>query len=470
VLASIAGTLALALAWWGSAALVRMISTGDSPMPLDVHPDWRVFGFTAAASLLTGILFGLAPAIRGTRVDPGPAMKEGARDSGRSSRVLDRILVVAQIALSLVLITGAGLFIRSLQKLWSLDVGYDRENVLMFSVDAGLAGYPSDRVAAIYRSILDKMKTLPDVQSASASVVRPVDDHFYLIDRVSEVDGRKLPERESIRVAWNAIGPGYFSTISTPILLGRDFDLRDNETAPKVVIVNESLAARAFPNQNPIGRRLGLATIVGVVKDALYNGARDKPRPVLYYPLFQQAFRWEFVSFELRYRSHASLLDQVRREVASVDRNLPIFRARTLKAQSEQSMLKERLLAMLSSFFGVLALLLACLGLFGLMAYTVARRTAEIGIRLALGARGGQVMWLVLRETLCLSLAGIAVGIPLALWGARYAKSLLFEMSTVDPLSIAGAIALLIIVAVLAGYIPARRATLVDPTVALRYE
>ncbi len=474
LLASLGGALALAMAWWGSAALVRMISTGDSPAPLNVHPDWRIFGFTAAVSLLTGILFGLAPAVRGTRVDPGPAMKEGARHTGRSAHALDRMLVAAQVALSVVLITGAGLFVRTLQKLWSVNLGYDRENVLMFSVDAKLGGYPSDRTGAVYREILQRLQALPNVRSASVSTVRPVDDHFYLVDRVEEVDGRKLPERDAIRVAWNSMSPGYFTTVGTPILLGRDFDLRDNETAPRVVIVNESLASRAFPSQNPIGRRLGPAAIIGVAKDSHYNGVRDQPRPVLYRPLFQhgkdQEYKWGFVSFELRYRTSSNLLDEVRREVASVDRNLPIFRVKTLRAQTEESLLKERLLAMLSSFFGALALLLTCLGLYGLLAYAVARRTGEIGIRLALGARREDILWLVLRETLCLTLGGIAAGIPLALWMARYAKSLLFGINSADPLTIVVTVATLLSVAALAGSIPARRALRLEPMAALRYE
>ena len=474
LLALIGGALAVPMAWWGSLVLVRMISTGDSPAPLVVDPDWRTFAFAAAASLLTGILFGLAPAIRGTRVDPGPVIKAGMRHAGRHSHTLDRLLVVGQVALSVVLIAGAGLFGRTLQKLRNVDTGYDRQNVLMVSVDAKLAGYPYDRAGAVYREVLRRLQSLPEVKSASASVVRPVDDQFHLVDQVNEVDGGRLPGGSVIRVAWNAISPDYFSTVRTAIVSGRDFTLRDNETAPKVVIVNQSLANRAFPNQNPLGHRLGLATIVGVVKDSLYSGAREQPRPVLYYPLFQhgrdQEYRWGFVSFELRYGAQANLLDEVRREVTAVDRNLPIFRARTLLAQTEQSMLKERLLAMLSSFFGALALLLACVGLYGLMAYAVARRTSEIGIRLALGARRAHVMWLVLRETLSLTLAGVAVGVPLALWAARYAKSVLFGISTADPLTMAVAAATLIGVAALAGYIPARRALRVDPTVALRYE
>jgi predicted permease len=474
VLASLGGVLALFLAWWGSLVLVRMISTGDTPMPLDTHPDWRIFAFTTAVSLLTGLLFGLAPALRGTRIDPGPALKEGPRSAGRSAHTLDRLLVIAQVALSVVLIAGAGLFVRTLNKLWSVDVGYNRENVLMFSVDAGLAGYTAERAAPVYREILQHLQSLPDVRSAAASIVRPVDDAFSLVDRVNEIDGRATPESESIRVAWNGVSPGYFSTLGTPIVLGRDFTLRDNETAPAVVMVNQTLAARAFPGRNPLGHQLGGAAIVGVVKDSLYEGAHDRAKPVLYRPQFQhgkeQEYRWGFVSFEVRYRSGAGLLEQIRREVATVDRNLAIFRARTLQAQTEQSLLKERLLAMLSSFFAGLALLLACVGLYGLMAYAVARRTAEIGIRLALGAQRPHVMWLVLRETLWLTCAGMACGIPLALWLARYAKSLLFEITPADPAAIAAALALLIGVGALAGYIPVRRALRLDPMSALRCE
>ncbi|HUI53764.1 MAG TPA: ABC transporter permease [Bryobacteraceae bacterium] len=474
LLAALGGALALAIAWWGSTALVRMISTGDLPVPLDVRPDWRVFGFTAALSLFTGVLFGMAPALRGTRVDPGPALKEGERHSGRSSRAMDRLLVVAQVALSVVLIAGAGLFVRSFQQLWNVNLGYDRENVLMVSVDAKLAGYGAERAGAVYRQILERLAVLPGVRFASVSIVRPVDDQFNLSDQIQAVDGNPLPERNAIDVVWNGVSPGYFSTIRTPILSGRDFDLRDDENAPEVAIINESLARRAFPGQDPTHHRLDDATIIGVVKDSNYQGARDHARPELYRPLFQhgrsQEFQWGFASFELRYGGGSNLLAQVRREVASVDRNLPVFRAKTLRAQVEQSLLRERLLATLSSFFGGLALLLACLGLYGLMAYAVARRTGEMGIRMALGARSDHLAWLVLRETLALTLAGIAVGVPLALWAARYAKSFLFGIAASDPVTIVAAIAALSGVAAVASYIPVRRSLRVDPMTALRCE
>lgn len=381
------------------------------------------------------------------------------------------------MTLSLVLITGAGLFTRTLENLRRVGVGYDRDNILMFSADAKLAGYPKERVGALYRAILDKTAALPGVQSASVSIVRPVDDQYYLVDRIGQVDGRKLPDAETIKVAWNAMSPGYFSTVGTPILMGRDFDLRDSAAGSKAVIVNESLARQALPGQNPVGHRLDGAEIIGLVKDSLYGGAREQPRPVLYRPLFQSQggtdpSQWVgagAVSFELRYRSGASLVDEVRQAVASVD-NVPIFLVKTLQAQTEDSFLRERLLATISSFFGGVALLLACLGLYGLMAYAVARRTAEIGIRMALGARLREIIWLVLRETLWLVLAGIGLGVPLAIWISRNAKALLFGVTAADPVIMAVSVAALIGVAVLAGYLPARRASRIDPMVALRYE
>ena len=477
LLASAGGIAALGIAWWGGAALVRMISTGDSPVPLDVRPDWPVFGFTAAMSLAGGILFGLVPAIRGTLVDPGTALKEGTYGRTNSSRFLDRVLVAVQVTLSLVLITGAGLFTRTLENLRNVDAGYDRENILMFSADAKLAGYPKERASALYRAILDKTAALPGVQSASASIVRPVDDEYYLVDRIGQVDGRKLSDAETIKVAWNSMSPGYFSTVGTPILLGRDFDLHDIGAGSKIVIVNESLARQAVPGRNPIGHRLEDAEIIGVVKDSLYGGAREQARPVLYRPLFQSQGtdpgQWVgvgSVSFELHYRSGMGLVDEVRQAVASVDHSVPIFRVKTLHAQTEDSFLRERLLATISSFFGGLALLLACLGLYGLMAYAVGHRTAEIGIRMALGARQREIIWLIVRETLWLLLAGAVAGIPLAVWLSGYAKTLLFGIAASDPVVFATSVAALTGVAVLAGFLPARRASRIDPMVALRYE
>jgi hypothetical protein len=217
------GAAALAVAWWSSALLVRMMSTCDVPVPLDVRPDWTIFAFTAAVSLAAVSVFGFAPAMRGTQIDPGAALKEGTGPVTPASRSLNRVLVVAQVALSIVLITGAGLFVRTLRNLWSVDMGYDRENVLMFSVDAKLAGYRNGEAAATFREILQRLQALPDVQSVSLSRARPADDELYLVNMVAEVDGRKLPEHDSIHVAWNLLAPGYFSTLKIPVLSGPRF-------------------------------------------------------------------------------------------------------------------------------------------------------------------------------------------------------------------------------------------------------
>ncbi len=463
------GALALGIAWWGSAALLRGVSTGAATIPVDVRPDWMVFGFAAAVSLSTGVLFGIAPALRATRIDPGPAMKDNSRQTTRSSRGLDRVLVVVQVALSLALVAGAGLFVKTVVNLWTINPGYVRENVLMFSLDARLSGYTDDQSAALHRQLLWRFQTIGSVSAASVSAVRPVDDQAYFIDMVSKVDGRELADSERIKVAWNAMGPGYFATLGTPLLLGRDFELRDDKSAPEVVIVNESLAGRALPGENPIGHRLGKATIIGVVKDSIYGELREAPRAVLYHSVFQSGN--SNLTYELRYAGDLTgVLEAARREVAAVDRNLPLFRVKTLRVQAEESLVKERVVAMLASFFGALALLLACVGLYGLMAYAVVRRTAEIGIRMALGARSPQMIWLVLRETLLLATAGIAVGIPVVLWTARYVKTMLYGVTPADPWNIGLAAVTMVGGAMLAGYLPARRAAGIDPMVALRQD
>jgi predicted permease len=259
LLAGLGGVIGLAFSWWGSNTLVRMISTGEMPMPLDVRPDWQVLGFATGVSLLTGILFGLAPALRGTRVDPGTEMKDGSRQAGRSSRVIDRVLVVAQVSLSLVLVAGAGLFARTLQNLWSIDLGFNREDVLMFSVSAKSSGHTPQTAGGLYRDILQRLQAMPDVRSVSASYVRPVDDNAYFVDGIGEVDGQKLEEQKRIRVAYNVMAPGYFQTIGLPLLLGRDFDLRDNETAPKVAIVNEPWQRR--PSRTRVRSGINSATL-----------------------------------------------------------------------------------------------------------------------------------------------------------------------------------------------------------------
>ena len=483
LLAAISGAVGFLVAWWGSQLLLRMVSTGDSPLPVDLTPDLRILAFTTGVSLLTGVLFGLAPALRATRINLTPSLKEGrgqfAGQGRRRAFGLDRILVAAQIALSLTLLVGAVLFVRSLQKLWAIDPGYDRNNVLMFSLDPRLAGYKENgKLADLYRRVLNDLRTLPGVRSASLSLVRPVDDEAYWVNVISAIDGRKLPENEGIRIAVNALSPGYFATLGTPMLIGREFGPEDNEKSPQVAIISEILARRCFGSENPLGRsitRHGGAQfrIVGVVKDSRYGGVRDLPRSVLYTPFFQLSLADVFFSttFEVRYSGGLStMLDEVRRQVHTIDPNLPLFRVKTLEVQTRDSFVKERLIATLSTFFGFLAVLLACIGLYGTLAFGVARRTGEIGVRMALGARQHDVLWMVLRETLLVVTIGVAVGFPCAVAASRLLASQLFGVKPTDVVALSGGSLLLAAVALFAGYLPAKRASEVDPMVALRYE
>ena len=486
LLASLGGILGFLVAWWGSQVLLRMVSTGDSLLPVDLTPDLRILAFTAGVSLLTGILFGLAPSLRATRVDLTPALKEGRGQISKTEHqrifALDKVLVAAQVALSLTLLIGGGLFVRSLHKLWAIDPGYDRHNVLMFSLDPRLAGYnDSAKLAALYQELLGDIRSLPGVRSSSLSLVRPVDEEVYWVNVVESVDGRKLPEDQGIRgirVAVNRLGPGYFATMGTPMLLGREFGLEDNNKAPKVAVISEMLAHQCFGNANPIGRRIadhdnGEFQVVGVVNGSRYGGVKELPRSVLYLPFFQDnlAEASFAATFEIRYSGRLSnVLDGVRRQVLAIDRNFPLFRVKTLEVQTEDSLVKERLIATLSAFFGMLAALLACIGLYGTMAYAVARRTGEIGLRMALGAHRRGVIWMVLRETVLLIAIGILMGLLCAVGVSHLLASQLYGVKPTDVLTLSAASLLLATVAMFAGYVPARRASRVDPMVALRYE
>ena len=479
-LALLGGAAGILLGSWGSSALVSMVSTGAQALPLNVEPDLRVLAFTLIVSVISAVVFGTAPAIRASRVELSASLRSNrASSSGMTRSLLGKALLVSQVALSLLLLVGAGLFVRSLQKLWAIDPGYDRKNVLMFSLDPRLAGYKENaKLISLYGRLLSDLRTLPGVRSASLSLVRPVDDAAYWVNGVESIDGRKLPEDQGIRVAVNRLGPGYFATLGTSMLLGREFGPEDNEKTPRVAIVSEILARRCFGNGNPIGRRIadhddGEVQIVGVVRDSRYGGVRDVPRSVLYMPFFQANLAEAFfdTTFELRHSGSVStVLDEVRRRVRAIDPNLPLFRVKTLEVQTEDSFVKERLIATLSTFFGLLAALLACVGLYGTLAYGVARRTGEIGVRMALGATRRDVLWMVLRETLVLIAIGVVVGLPCSVGASRLLASQLYGVKPTDALTLAAGALLFAGVAVFAGYDPARRASRVDPMVALRYE
>ena len=365
------------------------------------------------------------------------------------------------------------MFVRSLQKLNSIDVGFNRENLLLFGVDGTLSGYKDDRLASLYRSIQEGVAALPGVRAVTLS------RHGLIGDGASQsgisVPGYETrPGKEDIAFG-NNVGPGFFETMGIPILLGRDLTARDNETAPKVVVINEALARRYFANVSPIGKRFTWqekdVEVVGVARNAKYHDLRQDDPPTVYEPYLQSPGRVGRMVFAVRTaRDSVSIVRDVRRAVAGVDRNLPLYAIRTQVQQIDSALIPERLFAELTSCFGGLALLLASIGLYGVMSYTVARRTGEIGIRMALGAAKSDIARMVLREVVVLIAAGLCVGLPAALLSTRLIRKQLYGLTPSDPVSIAVALGVLALVASLAGYLPARRAARIDPMAALRQE
>ena len=472
-----ASTLGLLCAYWARDAIVSLMSVGRSPLVLDVRPDPEVLVFTGAISVLATILFGLAPALHSTRVDLTPALKEKAGGAPRRSRLgLGKGLVVAQVALSLLLLFGAGLFVRTLENLENLDPGFDRKNVLLFDVDPTKSGYKGPAVISFYKRMLERIGAIPGARSASLADWGPITGGGGW-DNSVWVDGYTPRPDENTTVYLNRIGPRYFETLRTPLLLGRDFSLRDTETTPKVAIINQTMARYFFGNSNPIGRKFGWGEdknkqqfeIVGVVKDSKYETLRERIPRTAYLDCFQGtpgamtiAVRTSVVP--------AALISQVRNETRAIDTGIRFGEFRTLDEHVDESLGHEHLMATLSTFFAALAVLLACVGLYGIMAYAVARRTREIGVRMALGAGRTQVLRMIVWESALLIAAGVTVGLPVALAAAQLVSGQLYGLKPADTPTIAGAITLLTVVGTLAGYIPARRATKVDPMVALRYE
>ncbi len=471
LLATIGGAIGLLLAWWGSNALVILMSNGDERILPALTPDVRVLCFTAAVSILTGVFFGLAPATRATRVDPGASLKE--RRAVSPSNRLGKSLVTLQTALSVVLVIGAAMLARSFRNLETLNPGFDRSHVLTLVLDSRDAGYKGARLNTYYEQLLPRLERVPGAQSVSGSLITPIGDGGITTD--VEVEGYTARPGEDKEAYRNDVAPKYFETLGTPLLAGRDFTMRDNKSTPKVAIINQTMARYYFGGTNPIGRHLTqgdnqLVEIVGVVGDAKYLSLREKPPRTLYTPCFQRDLPWDLSVFIRTNLPMSAMAGPIRDAVHSVDRNVTLNRIGSFSEQVEQSLIRERMIALLSSFFGLLALLLASIGLYGVMSYSVVRRTNEIGIRVALGAERRDVLRMVLRETMRPVIAGIAIGLPAALVSMRLIRDQLFGLEPDDPSTLCGAIIAIVGVAALAGYLPARRAARVDPMVALRYE
>jgi len=492
MLSILGGALGILFAYWGTHAIVSFVSSNQAaPLGFATGVDLRVLGFTVTVSLLTGILFGIAPAFRGARIDLTPALKEGEGSSTNSGRSggrwfsIGNALVVAQVALAIVILVGAGLLVRTLANLRSIDVGFDSHNILIFGIDPTLIGYKDAQLDSFYRDLQGRLAETPGVKSASYSMM-PLLSNGIL---VTSFHWPGTPPDKTSEADMLGVGPNFFETLHIPFLAGHGFNASDFKvsalnggptptSAPTPVIVNQAFVQKYLAKESPLGKRFGespagpdgLATpgyeIIGVVRDAKYNSLRREIHAMMYMP---QSFGG--ASFELRTAADPqAILPAIREAVAQVNTNLPLFDVKTESQQIDRLLFQERLVARLSGFFALLALVLACVGLYGLLSYEVSRRTREIGIRMALGARPGSVLKLVLRQGIVLAIVGATVGIGVALGVTRYLASMLFEVHANDPLTMIAVAVLLILVALAACYIPARRAMRVDPLVALRYE
>jgi predicted permease len=471
------GAAGLLFAKWGSGILLDLVASADQ-LSLDLHTDLRVLSFTAGVSVLTGLLFGLAPALGATRIDVASALNE--RSSSGSRGRLRGVLVAGQVALSLLLLIGAGLFARTLQKLRDLDLGFDRISLYQVSWDPLSTGYDDERLETLFKTQTERVSALPGVLSASLSASGLFNYNFSFgplrIEGSSEEAGDDCH--------FDTVGATFFETTGMHIAKGRSFSPEDKPNSPPVAILNETAVRRYFAGAEPVGKRIyrgnagkdgkGGLEVIGIVADSKNNNLREPVAPMVYTPYFQHAdtkVMSGIGNLEVKALGRsASMISAIQTTIHSVDESLVVRRVAPIGELVDGSLTQERAIAMLSSFFGLLAMLLASIGLYGTMSYSVNRRTVEIGIRLALGAETRRIQWLILRESLLLLAAGIAIGLFAALALTRFVSSLLFGMSAMDPWAIAAAILILAVASALAGYIPARRAASVDPMISLRWE
>lgn len=479
VLLSLAGALAgLQLAYWVGEALIRALPFADAARTLTASPDLRVGLFTLGLAVVAGVGFGLVPALRASRSELAPVLKnEAAAVVGGSGHFrLRKGLVVAQVALSLLLLIGAGLFTRSLMNLRALDPGFKPERLYAFDVDPARGGQDFPQRAATLRRIQEELYAEPGVASASAAAVTLMTNSNS--SSTVRVEGYEAKEGEDMNPNFNYVAPGFFETLGLPLVAGRDIAETDVLGAPQVALVNEEFARYFFKDQNPVGRRLGLGRrekgypveIIGLVRDGKASSLRDKPRRFVYAPYMQEDSIGSLTYYVRSGAPSEAFPARLRAAVARVDATLPVTDLKTMQAQIGESLFVERMVAMLSAAFGLLATVLAAIGLYGVMSYAVAMRTREIGLRVALGADRRSVLTLVLREVGVLAGIGIGIGLPLGLGLGKVIEAQLFGMTWRDPLAFGIATLSLLTTAFVAGVVPALRAARVDPMTALRYE
>ena len=466
LLASLGGVLGVLVGYWGQRLL-------PGPPGQATALDWRILAFVLAITGLTGLIFGVAPAFRATGMSVNTALKENSRSVVGSRSMLSRLLLIVQVAISLVLLVGAGLFLRTLNNLRHVDVGFNPQNLVLFRVNPQLNRYDEPRTRRLYDQLAESVAAAPGVKAVTGS------NPALLSGSVNStgifVQGRTYTLDAKVDINRLVVLPNFFEIMEIPFLAGRGFTERDDDKAPKVVILNSAAVRKYFPDENPIGRRMGgspeenaTMEIVGIVRDVKYNSVRDEVPPTMYVP-YRQASGG--VMLEVRTAGDpVSAMGGIREAVRRIDSNLPIMDMSTQMEQIERRFLQEKLFAQANAFFGGLAVLLAAVGLFGLMSYSVARRTNEIGIRMALGARSQDVLRLVMRESMTLVVVGIVIGLAVALGASRLVKTLLFGLAPTDVFSLMGAMLVMIAVSAFAGYLPARRASRVDPMVALHQE
>jgi predicted permease len=476
LLATIGGALGIALAALADRFLLHMISSGPDTIPLDVSIHLRLLLFTLGVTVFTALLFGTLPAFRATKLELVESLKDGrSANSSSAKSPLAKSLIITQVAFSLVLLVGAVLFVHSLINLNHVDAGFNRDNTLVLNLDPSSIGYMDNepRLTALYRQIEQRVAAVHSVTSASFA--------SFTFAQTSWNGGVFIPGGDTtgaIDVKHNVIGSDYFKTMDIPLIAGRNFGTQDTAASQMVAIISERFANTYFPNTNPIGRDYNIGDpngpwkmqIIGIVRDVKFQNL-DEPAQTLDYVFYPQRQQFFLRNLVVRYTGDSTAVSAaVQGTIHSIDPSLPITNVTTLNEQVSGSIARQRLVAQLSTFFGLLAVFLSCIGIYGLMSYMVSRRTNEIGIRMALGAERSNVRWLVMREILLLVAIGVAIGVPVTLAGSRLISNMLFGVPATDSMSLIASVAVLLAVGLLAGYLPARRASQVDPMLALRYE